>query len=115
MVYLFILFLFQAMKDNESDLHRLGEDVVAHITFIYKACKKLEGLEGQPGVQFHNVLDNFVKYVSFDVKSTFALMSLHSQNFRVHGSVRQRTCGKERLSSGHEWYRRWHQDPGIQE
>ncbi len=81
MVYLFILFFFQAMKDNESDLHRLGEDVVAHITFIYQACKKLEG---QPGVQFHDFLDTFVKYASFDMKSTFALMSLHSQNFRVH-------------------------------
>ncbi len=84
MVYLFILFFFQAMKDNESDLHRLGEDVVAHITFIYQACKKLEGPEGQPEVQFHDVLDTFVKYASFDMKSTFALMSSHSQNVRVH-------------------------------
>ncbi len=86
MVYLFILFFFQAMnlKDKEFDLHRLGEDVITHITFIYKACKKLEGPEGQPEVQFCDVLDTFVKYVSFDMKSTFALMSLHSQNVRVH-------------------------------
>jgi hypothetical protein len=64
------------MGDNESALHRLGEDVVTHLTFIHRACKKLEGPEGQTGVQFNNALDTLVKYVSFDMKSTFLLKSL---------------------------------------
>jgi hypothetical protein len=80
MIYLFILLFFQAMGDNESDLHRLGEDVVDHIIFIHQACKKLENPEGLHGVQFHNALHTFVKYASFDMKSTFPLMSLHPQN-----------------------------------
>jgi len=53
------------MGDNESDLHRLSEDVVDHITFIHQTCKKLESPERQLGVQFRKALDTFIKYACF--------------------------------------------------
>ena len=61
MIYLLILFFFQAMGDKKSDLHRLSEDVVDHITFIHQGCKTLEAPERQLGVQFRKALDNFIK------------------------------------------------------
>ena len=82
------------MEDNESDLHRLGEDVVDHITSIQQAFKKLEGPEGQLGVQFH---DTFLKYASFDMKSTFPLMChytrriLESMELLIRGRMGRNT------------------------
>ena len=80
MIYLLILFFFQAMGDNESDLHRLGEDIVDHITFIHQTYKKLESAERQLKIQFWKALDTFVKYACFDMKFIFPLMSLHPQH-----------------------------------